>query len=77
MKPIDILVMIDNHIKANGYPPTRMELSGEMGTTSPNGSQYHLDQLVKQGLITMEPRKSRSIVITGAGKTAIRQRNQQ
>lgn len=71
MTGIEILCLIDELIKAHGYPPTRMEISKLMGSSSVNASQHHLKQLNKKGLINVRPNVSRGIVITEKGKEEI------
>lgn len=71
MKGIDVLCSIDEYIRNYGYPPTRMEISKSMGSSSVNASQHHLKKLNEKGLINVKPNVSRGIVITAKGQAEI------
>lgn len=52
----------------NGYSPTIRELCREVGVASPSSMKYRLDRLRDEGLITYDPRKSRTIRLTEKGE---------
>jgi len=54
-----------------GLPPTVREIGTEFGIRSPNGVMCHLKALEKKGLITRDPRTSRSIYLVENGELAL------
>ncbi|MCK3658427.1 repressor LexA [Pasteurellaceae bacterium Pebbles2] len=49
------------HIETAGVPPTRAEISKELGFRSPNAAEEHLKALARKGAIEMVPGMSRGI----------------
>ena len=58
-----ILELIRRHINDTGYPPTRADISSELGFKSPNAAEEHLKALARKGAIEMIPGASRGIRI--------------
>jgi repressor LexA len=56
-----ILQLVRDAIEANGYPPTRAEICGAMGFSSPNAAEKHLRVLERKGAIEMLAGASRGI----------------
>ncbi|MCY4357753.1 MAG: transcriptional repressor LexA [Gammaproteobacteria bacterium] len=61
MRQEQILDFIKDHKQATGYPPTRMEISNEMGFKSTNAAEEHLRALERKGVIEIMPGTSRGI----------------
>jgi len=59
-----VLDFIRLHMTANGYPPTRAEISKAMGYGSPNAAQEHLRAIEKKGYIELKTGISRGIRLT-------------
>ena len=57
----EVYEFIKRTIKAKGYCPTVREIGDAVSINSPNGVIGHLRALIKKGLITRQPRLSRSI----------------
>tara|TARA_S200000501_G_C20828340_1_gene746030 strand:- start:1288 stop:1896 length:609 start_codon:yes stop_codon:yes gene_type:complete len=56
-----ILNYIREYLAETGFPPTRSEISQEMGFKSPNAAEEHLRALARKGAIEMFPGTSRGI----------------
>src|SRR5690625_2380402 len=56
-----VLDIIRREIEVNGYPPTRVEISEELGFRSPNAAEDHLKALARKGAIELIPNTSRGI----------------
>ncbi|MGQ0287070.1 transcriptional repressor LexA [Pasteurellaceae bacterium 22721_9_1] len=52
---------LKHHIETAGVPPTRAEISQELGFRSPNAAEEHLKALARKGAIEMVPGMSRGI----------------
>ena len=59
----EILAIIRDYIKYQGYPPTVRELCRIAGVASTNGMLGILDKLKKKGYIKSRPFMARSITI--------------
>lgn len=59
----EILNFLKDWVEANGFPPTRAEISKELGFRSPNAAEDHLRALSRKGAIEMTPGASRGIRI--------------
>ncbi|MEE2783205.1 MAG: transcriptional repressor LexA [Pseudomonadota bacterium] len=57
----EILELIRQYIRETGYPPTRADISAELGFRSPNAAEEHLRALARKGAIEMIPGTSRGI----------------
>lgn len=70
--PSDRIVMlfIDDHVKKNGYPPSRTEIANELGVVL-NSANYYVDKMCRQGLLVKQAHKNRAIKITNKGKREI------
>lgn len=56
-----ILQLIKSYITDTGYPPTRAEISTQLGFRSHNAAEEHLRALARKGFIEMIPGASRGI----------------
>lgn len=56
-----ILQLIQRFLDRTGYPPTRNEISAELGFRSANAAEQHLRALARKGFITLQPGASRGI----------------
>lgn len=56
-----ILKMIQDFIKETGMPPTRAEISRELGFKSANAAEEHLRALQRKGVLALLPGASRGI----------------
>jgi len=57
----EILDFIRNSLETLGAPPTRAEIAGSFGFSSPNAAEEHLKALAKKGVIVLEPGSARGI----------------
>ncbi len=57
----EILDLVKNKIEHTGMPPTRVEISKELGFRSPNAAEEHLKALARKGYIEMLSGTSRGI----------------
>jgi repressor LexA len=64
----EILQYISEHIDSNGFPPTRLELSGHFGFSSPNAAESHLRTLHAKGVIQLERGRSRGMTLTALAR---------
>lgn len=51
-KQEEVLDVIRDSIKNNGYPPTVREICKELGLSSPGTAQFHLNALERKGYIS-------------------------
>ncbi|WP_133543288.1 transcriptional repressor LexA [Mesocricetibacter intestinalis] len=69
MKPVKALTarqqevfdFLKHHIETTGMPPTRAEISRELGFRSPNAAEEHLKALARKGVIEILSGTSRGI----------------
>lgn len=59
----EVLDLIKQHIQETGMPPTRIDISRELGFKSANAAEEHLKALARKGAIEMLPGTSRGIRI--------------
>ncbi|ELY2495296.1 LexA family transcriptional regulator [Cronobacter muytjensii] len=64
----EVLDMIANFQRRNGYPPTQKEVAHFMGAASPNAAADILRKLEKKGAISIAPGVARGITINGIAK---------
>ncbi len=57
----EVLDLIRQAVRENGMPPTRAEISAQLGFRSPNAAEEHLRALARKGAIEMMPGTSRGI----------------
>ena len=57
------LAFIESHIAQAGYPPTLTELAQHLGLATRSGAHRVLTELERQGRITRERHKDRSITV--------------
>lgn len=68
MKPLtarqqEVLDFLKRHLEISGMPPTRAEISRELGFKSPNAAEEHLKALARKGAIEIIAGASRGIRI--------------
>lgn len=61
----EVLNMLADFQRRNGYPPTQKEVAQLMGAASPNAAADILRKLEKKGAITISPGVARGITING------------
>ncbi|KOE63866.1 transcriptional repressor LexA [Aggregatibacter actinomycetemcomitans] len=66
MKPLtarqqEVHDFLKHHLETTGMPPTRAEISKELGFRSPNAAEEHLKALAKKGVIEIVSGTSRGI----------------
>ena len=66
MKPLtarqqEVYDFLKHHLETTGMPPTRAEISKELGFRSPNAAEEHLKALAKKGVIESVSGTSRGI----------------
>jgi repressor LexA len=68
-----ILKVIEDAVREQGYPPTVREIGAKVGLTSPASVQGHLAALEAQGYIRRGASKRRALEVTrsGRGRSAI------
>lgn len=66
----EILEFIQGFIDEHGMPPTRAEIAGALGFSSPNAAGEHLRALSRKGVIELRPGVSRGIQLTMGGQAA-------
>ena len=59
----EVLALLKRHLETTGMPPTRAEISRELGFKSPNAAEEHLKALARKGAIEIVPGASRGIRI--------------
>jgi repressor LexA len=57
----EIFTYIKDYIRQYGYGPSLTEIADHVGPLSRSTVRYHLVALAKQGLVTTEPGKYRSL----------------
>ena len=60
-KQVEILDYINNKLKVEGQSPSVREIAAAVNLKSTSSVQYHLDNLVKKGLLSKKANLSRSI----------------
>jgi repressor LexA len=63
-----ILRVIEDAVREQGYPPTVREIGSKVGLTSPASVQSHLAALEAQGYIRRGASKRRALEVTRSGK---------
>ena len=66
MKPLtarqqEVYDFLKHHLETTGMPPTRAEISRELGFRSPNAAEEHLKALARKGVIEIVSGTSRGI----------------
>ena len=62
----EILRLIQRTVQETGMPPTRKEISTELGFRSANSAEEHLRALARKGVISLLPGASRGIQLKDA-----------
>ncbi|MFU2058778.1 transcriptional repressor LexA [Avibacterium volantium] len=57
----EVYDLLKRHLESTGMPPTRAEISRELGFRSPNAAEEHLKALARKGVIEIIPGASRGI----------------
>jgi repressor LexA len=57
----DVLRLIGESVRRNGYPPTIRELCARLGISSPNAVSGHLSALERKGYIRRSARRRRAV----------------
>ncbi|TCJ98690.1 SOS-response transcriptional repressor LexA [Volucribacter psittacicida] len=57
----EVYDFLKHHIESTGMPPTRAEISRELGFRSPNAAEEHLKALARKGVIEIVSGTSRGI----------------
>jgi SOS-response transcriptional repressor LexA len=70
----EVLVFIAWHLDHEGVPPTLREIAGFLGISSTNGSNDHLEALVRKGYLERTPLRSRGIRLTALGLLWLRRK---
>lgn len=58
-----ILRFLRSYVAKNGYAPTIQEIADAVDLVSPNATRNHLQRLVDDGYIRMQPRIARAIIL--------------
>lgn len=66
-----LLLLIRDFTRKNGYPPSRRELLLELGAASTNTVTCLLKSLEKNKLVLIAPKISRGITLTDQGNTIL------
>ena len=66
-KRIAIMIAIQAYRDENGYPPSFHDVSKSVGMNY-NGAEHHLSRLREKGLVTWEPKITRTLRLTQKGK---------
>ncbi|PPY26445.1 LexA family transcriptional regulator [Cronobacter sakazakii] len=64
----EVLNMLADYQRRNGYPPTQKEVAQLMGAASPNAATDMLRKLEKKGAISVSRGIARGITINGIAK---------
>lgn len=59
----EILVIIENHTRQHGYPPSVREIGEAVGLTSPSTVHSHLNALERRGYLRRDPTKPRAMEV--------------
>jgi repressor LexA len=59
----EVLVIIEQHMRERGYPPSVREIGDAVGLTSPSTVHAHLAALQRQGYLRRDPTKPRAIEV--------------
>lgn len=59
----DILGYVRTYHAEHGWAPTISEIADAVGLVSPNSTRNHLQRLVLEGFMKMEPRQARAIAL--------------
>ena len=68
-RQLALLRMVNTHVVANGYPPSRREIAMGVGVASIHTVQGLVDILIVKGLLSKKARISRSLFVTEAGRS--------
>ena len=72
----EILEFVNQHVDANGYPPTVREIGQAVGLTSPSTVHAHLARLEAAGLIRRDPTKPRALEVIEDGRVRLQPENE-
>ena len=71
-RQMQILRVIDDSTRENGYPPSVRELCDLLGIRSTNGVADHLRRLASKGLILRGVAKARTMRLTELGRDLLK-----
>lgn len=63
-----ILRFVKRYQARHGFSPTTLEIAEDLGASSKNAVRHHLATLAREGFVTTEPRKHRSLRIINDGR---------
>jgi len=72
-RQLEILSWIDRYTTEHGYAPSTRDIAAAHGIASTNGVNDHLVRLAKKGMITRSTMKSRTVVLTDAGRYVVQE----
>lgn len=73
-----MLEAVREYVARNGYPPSVREVAKRLGYRSAGSVQYHVETLIRRGLIVRTPDRARSLALARGVKTpqrAVRDRD--
>jgi len=59
-----VATCIDKFSRKWGRPPTRQEIADDLGFSSPNTAQCHVEVLTRKGYLQNDKNKSRGLTLT-------------
>lgn len=59
----EVLVVIEQHMRDHGYPPSVREIGETIGLTSPSTVHAHLNALQRRGYLRRDPTKPRALEV--------------
>ena len=70
-RQLELVRLVYNYTKRNGYPPSRREMTKFMGLSSPNAITQMLASIAEKGLLKVLPNIARGVQVTEEGQRAI------
>jgi len=68
-----IVAFMDEYHSDHKFPPSVREIAGSAGLKSTSFTNWYLNKMAKEGLITREKRVSRGSILTSLGREMARQ----
>ena len=69
-RQVDLLEFVAGFKNDHGHPPTFVQIAAGIGLKSSNSVGYHVMRLIALGYVTMEPGRSRTLVLKKKAPTA-------
>lgn len=66
-----VLKAVNESLATTGKSPTMTELQEQMGLATRSGIQFHIEDLIKMGLLARLPNKTRGLRATTKGKQLV------